>query len=63
MGKYYCGQSESYTRKITEKDPLDFAAVSEDFNPIHIDKNAAENSIFQKQVAHGMLVTSMFSSI
>jgi acyl dehydratase len=49
--------------KITEKDVCDFANISKDFNPIHLDENYAKNTIFKKRIVHGMLLGSYISSI
>ena len=52
------------TSKIfNETDVLDFARISTDHNPAHVDANYAKNTIFKKQIVHGMLVGSLFSSI
>lgn len=53
----------SISKTITEKDVHSFAELSGDFNPVHVDKAEAEKSIFKKQIAHGMLVGSLISSV
>ena len=63
MEKFYCGQIHEYTRSIKEEDVLKFAYLTEDCNPIHIDKEAAEKSIFKKPIAHGMFVASAISGV
>lgn len=40
-----------------------FAAVSEDYNPIHLDEDYAENSKFGKRLAHGAMIASYFSTL
>ena len=40
-----------------------FAMVSGDKNPIHLDEEYAQNSIFKKRIAHGLLVGSFISTI
>lgn len=40
-----------------------FAAVSTDCNPIHIDEEVASKSRFGKRIAHGMLIGSYISAI
>src|SRR5690625_101484 len=49
--------------KVTEKDVQDFANCSKDRNPIHLDKEYAESSIFKRRIAHGMLLGSYISSV
>lgn len=63
MEEFYCGKKAEEQRIITEEDILAFAEVSRDYNPIHVDKQIAEKSIFGQQIAHGMLSASMFSGI
>ena len=40
-----------------------FAELSEDINPIHLDKEVARKSVFNKPIVHGMLVSSAFSAV
>ena len=47
---------KSIARTITECDVVNFAGLSGDFNPLHMDEEYGKNvSIFKKRVAHGML--------
>lgn len=57
------GQSASLTKRISERDVYLFAEISGDVNSIHVNKVAAEKSIFKKQVAHGLLVGSLISAV
>ncbi len=57
------GQTASLTKTILEKDVYLFAEISGDINSIHVNKAAAEKSIFKKQVAHGFLVGSLISAV
>ena len=40
-----------------------FAELSEDKNPIHLDRNAAKKTRFGEPIVHGMLASSTFSAI
>ena len=40
-----------------------FAEISEDINPIHLDREAAGKSVFNKPIVHGMLASSTFSAV
>lgn len=55
------GMTHESTSTITSENVMEFAKVSGDFNPIHLDDNFAEKSIFQKKIVHGMLIGSFFS--
>ena len=58
VGQYY---EQRYV--IEEKAGEEFAAISGDYNPIHLDEKVAEKSIFKKKIVHGMLVGSYISGI
>jgi 3-hydroxybutyryl-CoA dehydratase len=57
------GQSASLGKTMTEADILLYAAVSTDTNPIHIDAEAAKQSIFGERIAHGMLTAGLISAV
>ena len=57
------GQSASFTKRITENDINAFAEISGDFNPIHVDEDAAKKSVFGRRIAHGMLSASFISAV
>ncbi len=60
---FYVGQHEEIVRTITREEVLKYAYLTEDMNPIHIDPEAAQKSIFGKQVVHGMFCASLISGI
>ncbi len=50
------GQEFATTRRtITDSDIINFACLTGDFNPIHIDDVTAAEGPFKKRIAHGML--------
>ncbi len=58
------GQSDSYTRTITERDIDLFADVSGDDNPVHFDETwAARATPFKGRITHGMLSASYISTV
>ena len=57
------GTRETHTRTITEADIIEFADVSGDHNPVHLDEEYAAQSIFGGRIAHGLLAASMISAI
>lgn len=54
---------ESPCRTITETDVVNFAGVSGDFNPIHVDHDAALQGPFRKPIAHGLLGLAIASGL
>jgi acyl dehydratase len=56
-------QWESLGRTITEADIVNFAGLSGDFNPIHIDHEFARSTPFRQPIAHGLLVFSIGSGL
>ena len=54
---------ESARRTITETDVVNFAGLSADFNPIHVDHEAAKAGPFGKPVAHGLLGLAVASGL
>ncbi len=54
---------ESLGRTVTEADIVNFAGLSGDFNPIHVDHEFCKTTVFRKPIAHGLLVLSMSSGL
>ena len=48
---------------FTKEDVIVFANLSGAQNPLHVDKEFAEKSNFGKNVVHGMLTASLFSTL
>lgn len=57
------GQSARLVRTLTLADIQAFAAVSGDFNPAHLDKEYAVNTLFHGVIAHGMWGGALISSL
>jgi len=53
----------SQRRTITETDIVNFAGISGDFNPLHMDEEFAKTTMFGKRIAHGLLGLSICSGL
>ena len=57
------GLTKQFQVTITESMVDDFAKLSGDFSPIHMDNSYASKTTFQRRVVHGMLLASFLSRI
>lgn len=57
------GVKQKFQILITAKLVSDFAEISGDFNPLHMDENFAMKTKFKKRICHGMLTSSFFSRL
>lgn len=57
------GMKARTSHLITDEKIRAFAAISEDYNPLHIDEEYAKSSEFGKRIAHGAMVASFFSAL
>lgn len=57
------GMSRSLQKVITDRDIELFAEVSTDHNPVHLDDDYAQDTIFEGRIAHGMLTAGLISAI
>ena len=57
------GQSETYSRTVTESDVQKFGEVSGDMNPLHFDEEYAKTTLFKGRIAHGMLSAAYISAL
>lgn len=57
------GMTVSIEHFVSEKDVEDFARVSGDYNPLHLDEEFAKTTLFGGRVAHGALAASYISAI
>ncbi len=57
------GQSASYERTIGDADVREFALMSGDFNPVHLDEAYAQTTRFKGRIVHGMLPVTFVSTV
>ena len=56
------GLAKTYSKTLTEKDIILFAACSGDINPVHLDKTYAATTAFGEPIAHGMWTGALISA-
>ena len=57
------GDKFSATREITDELIRQFAELSGDYNPIHLDEEFAKTTRFGRRIAHGMLSGAFISAV
>lgn len=57
------GDKAARQRTFTDADVHQFADLTGDHNPVHLDAEFAAGTQFKAQIAHGMLVGSLFTGI
>ena len=57
------GMSAEHAKTVTEADVVLFAGITGDFNPVHVDAEAAAKSRFGGRIAHGMLSAGLVSAV
>ena len=63
LDNLHVGQKAEFTETITESMIQEFAKLSGDYNPHHIDEEYAKKTKYQKRICHGMLLASLFSKL
>ena len=61
--KIISGQSATFSKIITAEAVECFADLVGDYNPVHLDEDFAEKSIFGKRIVHGMFGASLISAV
>ncbi len=57
------GQEASMSRTVSEADIVAYAALSGDYNPVHLDREYAAKTIFKERIAHGILAAGYISAL
>jgi acyl dehydratase len=56
------GDKASMEKKFSQQDVADFARISGDDQPLHLDEAYAATTRFKKRIAHGMLSAGLISA-
>ncbi len=59
----YVGLARSISKTFTDHEIRLYAEVSEDYNPLHMDDDYADTTMFNGRIAHGMLTGALLSAI
>jgi 3-hydroxybutyryl-CoA dehydratase len=57
------GQEASMSRTVGEADIVAYAALSGDYNPVHLNPEYAAKTIFKERIAHGILSAGYISAV
>ena len=57
------GKTVEFTRTLTTQDVETFASLTGDHNPLHMDSKYASTTQFGERISHGMLASSLFSTL
>lgn len=57
------GMTEVFSKTVTDADISLFAGVTGDTNPVHLNQEFAETTMFKGRIAHGMLCAGLISAV
>ncbi|HSD44936.1 MAG TPA: MaoC family dehydratase [Burkholderiales bacterium] len=57
------GETAEFSKTLTETDLAQFAALSGDYDPIHVDEAHARTTPFGRRIAHGILAMALLSTV
>ena len=57
------GDTDRFSKTVTDADIYLFAGVTGDLNPAHIDEDYARGTFFKTRIAHGMLSAGFVSAV
>lgn len=57
------GMTASLSTNFSLEEVTQFAMLSKDQNPIHLNEDFAKDTIFKKPIVHGILVSSLISAL
>lgn len=57
------GDKASMSKTVSEYDIYNYAGLTGDFNPVHVNAEFAKTSMFKERIAHGMLSAGFISAV
>jgi 3-hydroxybutyryl-CoA dehydratase len=57
------GMTAESSKTVSEADIVQFAAITGDNNPVHLDEAFAQQTLFKGRIAHGMLTAGLISAV
>ncbi len=57
------GMRRHLRKQVTDRDIELFSEISTDRNPVHLDDDYAQDTIFEGRIAHGMLTAGLISAV
>ena len=57
------GDTTSFTKTVSESDVYQFAGITGDFSPNHVNKDYMEKSSYGRLMAHGALIVGFMSTV
>ena len=63
IDKLSLGDTDQFSKTISESDIYLFAGISGDLNAAHVDAEFARGTVFKKRIAHGFLIGGLISTV
>jgi len=63
IGELEVGEAAEMAKTVSESDIYNYAGVTGDFNPAHINEVYAKKTFFKTRIAHGMLTAGFISAV
>ena len=57
------GDTDQFSKTISESDIYMFAGITGDLNPAHVNEEYAKNTFFKGRIAHGLLIGGLISTV
>ena len=57
------GDTAEFSKTVSESDIYQFAGITGDFNPAHMNEEYAKKTFFKTRIAHGMLSAGFISTV